>query len=96
VAWAELDLLDISIAILSPTETVRFDSEADLLRQLRPHVDGLILEEDGRHATFLPAVWESLPEPKEFLAALKEKGNWRRDYWSDRFTAYRYRTEEIP
>lgn len=96
VSWTELDAMEISISVLTPTEPMRAASEADLLVQLRPGVDGLVLEEGFRHATFLPAVWETLPTPREFVEALKQKAGWPRGYWSDRMTAYRYTVQEIP
>ena len=50
-----------------------FNSEDDLLRQIRPGIDGLVLSDQGYRGTFLPSVWESLPEPLLFLQHLKLK-----------------------
>jgi AMMECR1 domain-containing protein len=66
------------------------------LSQLRPGVDGLILEEGGRRGTFLPAVWESLPEPRAFLRELKRKAGLPADHWSDTLRAHRYTVESVP
>ncbi len=86
----EWDEVSLSVSILSPSQPMTFKSEADLLDQLRPGVDGLIIE-DGRHrALFLPAVWESLPKKKDFLAHLKAKAGLAVDHWSDTFTARRF------
>ena len=86
----EWDEVSLSVTILSPSQPMEFESEADLLGQLRPAIDGLIIE-DGRHrALFLPAVWESLPEKKDFLAHLKAKAGLAGDHWSDTFTARRF------
>ena len=68
-----------------------FETEADLLSTLRPSVDGLILEWGGHRGTFLPQVWEQLPEPEDFLAHLKRKAGLRVDFWApdvkiDRYT----------
>ena len=57
--------------------------EDDALAQLRPGVDGVILECGRRRATFLPQVWEQLPEPRDFLRALKRKAGLPSDFWSD-------------
>ncbi len=65
----------VSISILTLTEPIEFSSESDLLRQLRPGIDGLIIEKDGFRATFLPSVWSALPEPEEFLLHLKNKAS---------------------
>jgi len=91
----ELDDLDIHLSILTPAEPVSFSSEQDLLAQLRPGIDGLILEEGHRRGTFLPSVWESLPEPEQFLQHLKQKAGLPSDYWSQNIRIYRYRAEII-
>lgn len=87
---AEFERLDIHISVLSPSEPLQFESEEELLRQLRPQVDGLILEEHSRRGTFLPSVWEQLPEPREFLRHLKRKAGLPADYWSHTLRVLRY------
>ena len=89
----EFPRLDICISVLSPPEPLRFDSEKALLAQLRPGVDGLILQFHNYRATFLPAVWESLPDPYVFLAQLKQKAGLPLDFWSPELRAERYTTE---
>lgn len=69
----EAPRLHVHISVLSPHSPIRFASEAELLGELRPGVDGLVVEGGGRRATFLPSVWGSLPEPADFLAHLKKK-----------------------
>lgn len=91
---AELDDIRIEISVLGPPNPIDFDSEQDLLRQIRPGVDGLILETpDGRRGTFLPSVWESLQDPRQFLAHLKLKAGVASDYWEDGVRVWRYETE---
>ncbi len=92
---AERDDLTLHVSVLSPAASMSFESEADLLRQLRPGVDGLIVREGAAYATFLPDVWESLPEPREFLAHLKQKAGLRVDHWSSRIQVSRYTTRGI-
>ncbi len=92
---AEFDSLGIEISVLSPPEPMEFNSEADLLQQIRPGVDGLILEDNGYRGTFLPSVWESLPNPQEFLRHLKQKAGLSANYWSDTLKIYRYTTESF-
>jgi AmmeMemoRadiSam system protein A len=87
--------LDLHLSILTPSEPLPCDSEADLLAKLEPGTDGLILQDGPHRATFLPAVWESLPEPNEFLAQLKRKAGLPADHWSDGIRFRRYRTETI-
>ena len=92
---SEIDMLDVYISILSPAEPIDFSTEQDLLDQIRPEIDGLILEAAGRRGTFLPSVWQSLPEKKNFLANLKIKAGLPQDYWSDDIKVLRYTTESI-
>lgn len=92
---AELPELEIEISILSAPEPLHFKNEAELLRSLRPGVDGLILEDHGRRGTFLPSVWESLPQREEFLRQLKVKCGLPPDYWSPTLRAYRYTSTHI-
>jgi uncharacterized protein len=91
----EFKQIQLHISVLSEPETINFDSEADLIRQLRPFIDGLILVEGGRRATFLPTVWNSLPEPEDFLEHLKRKAGWSSHYWSENLKAFRYTTDLI-
>ncbi|TAN71815.1 MAG: AmmeMemoRadiSam system protein A [Methylobacter sp.] len=91
----ELDDLEIHLSLLTPAEPISFSSEQDLLAQLRPGTDGLILEEGRRRGTFLPSVWESLPEPEQFLRHLKQKAGLPPDHWSEDIRIYRYQAEII-
>lgn len=88
----ELDELVIEISVLSPLEPIAPDSRQQLLGMLRPGEDGLLLE-DGRHrSTFLPKVWEQLPDPDAFLDHLLAKAGLTADHWSDSLCFRRYRT----
>lgn len=89
----EIDDLEIHISILSEPEPMTFTSEEDLLAQIRPHVDGLILEDGSRRGTFLPSVWEMLPDKRQFLRHLKNKAGLPAGYWSDTIKVSRYTTE---
>jgi len=70
---AEFESVSIGISALQPARRLRFESESDLLRQLRPGVHGLVIIRGPHRATFLPSVWEELPQPREFLQRLKRK-----------------------
>lgn len=91
----EYPLLTKHISVLSVPVLMQFDSEEDLISQVRPGVDGLILKEKGYCGTFLPSVWESLPDPKQFLRHLKMKACLPPDYWSDTIQVERYIAEII-
>ncbi len=86
----EFARLTIHIAVLNPMEPMACTSREDLLCQLRPGVDGLFIEEGCKRGTFLPAVWESLPNRQEFLQQLLLKAALPPDYWSDGLQIHRY------
>ena len=89
----ELESLDIHISVLTIPSPLRFSSESELLDLVRPGIDGLVLIEGTRRATFLPDVWEKLPDPRLFVSQLKIKAGLPPDHWSERMTAHRYTTE---
>ena len=92
----EFEKLEIHISILSPPEEIIFSSEADLLRQVRPGIDGLVIQDRFRRGTFLPSVWAELPDKKLFWAHLKLKAGLPADYWSDTLRVFRYTTDCFP
>ncbi len=87
----EFTRTSIEVSLLSPMQVASFASEAEFCERLVPGVDGVTLELDDRRATFLPQVWEMLPEPREFLAALKDKAGLPADFWSPRLNVSLYR-----
>lgn len=88
----ELDRLRIELSVLSPLQPMSVESEAELLERLQP-LTGLMIEEGARRGTFLPKVWESLPDPRMFLEELKAKAGFPPGYWSANVKVYGYRTE---
>ena len=95
VTAPELDGADVEIALLSAAAPMSFRDEADLLAQLRPGRDGLILADGGRRGTFLPKVWESLPDPARFLGQLKCKAGLAPGHWSPDVKVWRYVAESF-
>ena len=91
----ELARLAIEISVLTPPERFPVGSRAELLAALVPGVDGLVLEEHGRRATFLPAVWEQLPDPESFVVHLERKAGLDAGSWSPARRFLRYRAESI-
>ncbi|WP_417345931.1 AmmeMemoRadiSam system protein A [Ferrimonas sp.] len=85
--WSQVK---VSISILTPSEPLAVSSEAELLQNLRPGEDGLTLDFGRNHATFLPAVWETLPKPKAFVTQLKRKAGLDSEFWSDEIQWFRY------
>jgi AMMECR1 domain-containing protein len=68
---------------------------ADLVNKLRPGIDGLIIEEQGKRATYLPSVWEQLPDPEDFVAELRRKAGLDRSGWRADTKVMTYQTEEF-
>ena len=95
VSADELDDLDIHISILATPEDLEFTSEEDLLLQIKPGTDGLILEDGVNKGTFLPAVWQTLKGPREFLNHLKLKAGLPAHHWNDNIRVKRYTVEEF-
>jgi AmmeMemoRadiSam system protein B/AmmeMemoRadiSam system protein A len=91
---AEFERIEVELSLLSVPKLIAFADHADLISQLRPGIDGLILEcgEGGttRRGTFLPQVWEQLPEPEDFLVNLKQKAGLPADTPSGRCRIKRY------
>lgn len=82
---AELNGISIEVSRLTAPLPLDYTSPEDLLAKLRPHTDGVILRDGSRRATFLPQVWEKIPEPAEFLDNLcykmgAEEQLWRRKH----------------
>ena len=86
----ENEKTSISLALLGPETEMSFADEADLLKQLVPRRDGLIIADHGKRAVFLPQVWKNVPDPTKFLGELKLKAGWANYYWSPRIKAWRF------
>lgn len=93
VTAEQIDDLEIEIAVLSHPAPMPFRDEADLLAQLRPGRDGLILISQGKRGTFLPKVWDHLATSEAFLNGLKVKAGLPKDHWSADIQILRYVTE---
>lgn len=91
----EYQRVDIHISVLSAPELLNVSSRDDLLAKLRPGIDGLIIDEGSKRATYLPSVWEQLPDPENFLAELRRKAGLSTKGWAANTTIHRYTTEEF-
>lgn len=91
---AELDITVIEVSVLTPKQPLAFESEAHARAQLQPGIDGLVFEYGRFHSTFLPQVWEQLPDAGEFMRQLKRKVGLPPDFWADGIKLYRYRVEK--
>jgi AmmeMemoRadiSam system protein A len=80
----------VEVSLLSPLQEMTFRDEEDVLRQLKPGVDGLVLSAGFHRGTFLPQVWEKLPAPRDFLTHLKLKAGLSATFWSPDIRLHRY------
>jgi uncharacterized protein len=87
---AELSTISVEVSLLGPLELLPVRSEAEAIEKIRPHEDGVVLRSGRHRATFLPQVWEKLPDPVEFLAQLKQKAGMPAQGWSPTMEVFRY------
>ena len=79
----ELNITEIEISLLSAMQSLHFSNEQEALAQLQPGIDGVVFEYRHHRSTFLPQVWEQLPDTKDFIAHLKTKAGLSADFWAD-------------
>ncbi|MFO1303325.1 MAG: AmmeMemoRadiSam system protein A [Burkholderiales bacterium] len=91
----EFTAIAIEVSLLHPAEPVPAEHERALLAALRPGVDGLVLECARRRATFLPQVWEQIPDARDFVRALKRKAGLPEDFWSEDVRVSRYGVDKF-
>jgi AmmeMemoRadiSam system protein A len=96
VQVSELNGIKIEVSCLTDPVELKYSSIEDLLAKLRPHVDGVILRDGFRRATFLPQVWEKIPDPEGFLDHLCYKMGDEPSLWRRKFlTVQIYQVEEF-
>ena len=96
VGPTELDDLEVSVSVLSQPAALPVTSHTDLLAALRPGTDGLVVDAGPYRATFLPSVWEELPDPQEFVDALWRKAGLRPRDWPHGIRISRYTAQHAP
>jgi len=92
---AERARLEVEVSVLSARAPIAAPTEEELAAVLRPGVDGIVLEYEGHRATFLPQVWESLPDPIDFLAELRRKARLPARFWHPGMQVSRYTVEKF-
>ena len=95
VSPGEFPRLQVEVSVLSPREPLAVESEAQAMDLLRPGIDGVYLEYRDQAATFLPQVWENLPQPLEFLAELRRKAGLPPRFWHPDVRLSRYTVEKF-
>jgi len=92
----EFDRIDtLEMSVLSPARPLAAGSLDLLAKALKPGIDGLIVRDGDRRATFLPQVWQQLPERRHFLAHLWRKAGLPADHWSNEIRLWTYRTQSF-
>lgn len=92
----EITDIQIEISYLTRPKILKYESPEDLLRLLRPNIDGVVLRDGLRRATFLPQVWEKIPDPAEFLEELCMKMGAQPDLWRrKKLDVLTYQVEEF-
>lgn len=91
---AELPRTHVEVSLLTAPQPMAFSDEADALRQLRPNIDGVIFSTGNKRSTFLPQVWEQLPDARQFMARLKQKAGLAADFWSPEVQLQRYEVKK--
>jgi len=91
----EFSNIQIEISILTVPHKINFTNESELFAKINPGIDGLILTAGTYRATFLPSVWEMIPDKKKFLQQLKLKAGLASNYWSDAIIVEKYQVEKI-
>ncbi len=92
----ELPEIQIEVSRLTVPEPLEYSDPDDLLAKLRPGIDGVILRDGWRRATFLPQVWEKIPDKAEFLANLCYKMGAAPDTWRKKhLEVFTYQVEEF-
>ena len=92
----ELQLISIEISRLTPVQLVDYSTHEDLISKIRVSVDGVLIRANGRRATFLPQVWEKVPDPEQFLSQLCMKMGAPPDLWREKhLQIYTYQVEKF-
>lgn len=94
LAPEEFPHIEIHISVLSPLDPIAVGTREELLAAIQPKRDGLLLRQGMLRGTFLPSVWESLPDPRDFLRELERKAGLGADAWKRPIECFRYTTEE--
>ncbi len=94
VAAEEFTAICVEVSLLSSLQPLIYSSEANAMSQLRPQIDGILLEYGVYRSTFLPQVWEELPQPHDFMVHLKLKAGLNADFWDNAIQLSRYTVQK--
>jgi len=92
----ELSRIQIEVSRLTRPIPLEYKDADDLLSKLRPSVDGVLIKDGLRRATFLPQVWEKIPDPSEFMDNLCYKMGAAHHHWRNKhLDVFTYQVEEF-
>ncbi len=92
----ELSFIEIEVSVLTPRSPLAYDSPQDLIQKLRPGIDGVVLQDGFRKATFLPQVWDQISDPEQFLSQLCLKMGANADLWRTKhIQVFTYQVQEF-
>ncbi len=92
----ECSTIEIEVSVLTPKERLMYEGSQDLIEKIRPGIDGVVLQDGFRKATFLPQVWEKLPSPEEFLTHLCMKMGVNGNFWREKpLSVFLYQVQEF-
>ncbi len=94
LSLSEVDDLDVEVSLLSALERVAALDAVAAAALLRPGIDGVVFAVGARRSTYLPQVWEDVPEPMDFLRKLRCKAGFPADFWSGDVIIYRYQVRK--
>ncbi len=86
----ELSNIEITISLLSTLQKMSIKDEEDLLRQIKPNIDGLLIKDNTKQSVFLPQVWNEIPNKLDFISCLKQKAGLDSNHWSSNFQAWKF------
>jgi AmmeMemoRadiSam system protein A len=90
----ELQRTRVEVSLLSSQEPLEWSDEADAIAKLRPGIDGVVLAHRGNRGTFLPQVWEQVPDATTFMRHLKRKAGLAPNFWAVDIQLHRYTVEK--
>jgi AmmeMemoRadiSam system protein A len=92
----ELSFINIEVSVLTPRKPLAYKDPQDLIKKLRPGIDGVVLQDGYNQATFLPQVWDQIPNPEQFLSQLCMKMGASSDLWRTKhIQVYTYQVQEF-
>lgn len=96
VSFNEIEYLKVEISYLTPLHKIEYNGSSELISKLRPGIDGVLIRDGSRRATFLPQVWGQITDGEEFLSHLCIKMGAQPELWQKKqLEVFIYQVEEF-